>query len=325
MVRVENFFSKKRLELITQDLKTTQEHFAKLKKGIQTFEKEAELKEKQEKLKALNREIIESTIEAKGASKESGKDLGLPAVGAGIVGGAGSAEASDDDSEGFGGNALLGALGGIVGLKALKYLSNKPEVLQRLLKRHFPNKDREIAQTIDSLNIGQIKHEKRGIYNVAVNNKKATLIREDLEALDSIAFEKGRQKINERGYGGEHIVAKHSNPKQAGYITEDELLNMGNFIRDYIKEYKEPFVDKNGLRIYEWEDKNGPRFRIATGKIGKNTPSQKVGVLLTGGSDRKPVAPTRRIITFYSDRNLKNKMVFKNPKLNNATKLQKGA
>ncbi|WP_219350128.1 DEAD/DEAH box helicase family protein [Helicobacter sp. 11S02596-1] len=301
MVRVENFFSKKRLELITQDLKTSQERFAKLKKGIQTFEKEAELKVKQEKLEQLNREIIESSIQAKGVNKESGKDLGLGAVGAGIIGGAGSAEASDnDDSEGFGGNALLGALGGIVGLKALKYLSNKPEVLKRLLKRHFPNKDREIAQTIDSLNIGQIKHEKRGIYNVTYNGKNATYIRKDLENIeDVLRFERGNTNK-----GARHIKHRHLNLHKIGHIQQDELLNLGNSIRSYIKEHKEPFIDEKGHRIYEWENKEGVRFRVIAYKSNQQ-----------GQSKPALSKPADEIITFYSDRNLKDKMVFKNPKL----------
>ena len=70
--------------------------------------------------------------------------------------------------------------------------------------------------------------------------------------------------------------------------------------------FKEPFLEdktKTG-KVFEWQDSDGIRFRVTmdskrqAGEEGLITPLS---------------LPNDVIITFYSDRNLNKKMVFKNP------------
>ncbi|MEE3777369.1 hypothetical protein V2I28_07775 [Campylobacter sp. CX2-4080-23] len=91
-----------------------------------------------------------------------------------------------------------------------------------------------------------------------------------------------------------------------GYITNQELLNLGNSLREYIKTYKEPFIDSNGARIYEWENSDGVRFRAVVDSSRRDTTTAELP---------QPTV-TDDIITFYFDRNIKDKMIFRNPKLN---------
>ena len=140
-----------------------------------------------------------------------------------------------------------------------------------------------------------MKSSKKGLYNVAYNGKNAVLIKKDLEAVDeAILFEKGTKRK-----GGKHIRLAHSQePSQDGYVTKQEVVNLGANIREYLKDY-EPFIDTNGARLYEWE-KEGVRFRVVVNDLQAS-----------GGNSRLPSA-SEEIITFYSDRNLKEKMRFKN-------------
>ena len=118
--------------------------------------------------------------------------------------------------------------------------------------------------------------EKRGIYNVAYNDKKSTIIYKDLEAIENaIKFEKGfENKVTKKGFGALHIE-KHLNEKNAGWVTQQEYLNMGEVVRK-----GKLNTDKYGRRSYEYY-KNGIRFRVAIGYTGK-------------GKDR--------VISFFSDR-----------------------
>ena len=140
-----------------------------------------------------------------------------------------------------------------------------------------------------------MKSSKKGLYNVAYNGKNAVLIKKDLEVVDeAILFEKGTKRK-----GGKHIRLAHSQePSQEGYVTKQEVANLGVNIREYLKDY-EPFIDTNGARLYEWE-KEGVRFRAVVNDLQTS-----------GGNSRLPSA-SEEIITFYSDRNLKEKMRFKN-------------
>jgi len=155
--------------------------------------------------------------------------------------------------------------------------------------------------------------EKKNIHNVFNNDKKATILRQDIESVENaILLEKGRENPKTRkGYGAKHIL-KHTNDEQAqGYITQDELLNLGNSIRNYLKKHREPFIDKNNARLYEWQDKDGVNFRVVVSDIAAGKDST------TMAESKDLSLPTQRIITFYSDRNNKDnaKMDFKNPKL----------
>ena len=155
--------------------------------------------------------------------------------------------------------------------------------------------------------------EKRGIYNVTFNEKLSTPIQTDLEVIENAVIDymvhyiKGWHNIKrDKGVGAEHIKL-HLEKGSQGEITLEELLNLGNSLREYLKIFKEPFVDKEGnktAKIYEWENNEGVRFRIATDKIkGEGLP-------------RTPLSPIDEIIiTFYSDRNLNKQMAFKNPKV----------
>ncbi|MCR2055750.1 hypothetical protein CHLV4139_09710, partial [Campylobacter helveticus] len=145
----------------------------------------------------------------------------------------------------------------------------------------------------------KLEKEQKGIYNVAFNGKNATLIKKDLEAVEeAILFEKGTKRK-----GGKHIRLAHSTePSQEGYVTKQEVANLGVNIREYLKNY-EPFIDKNKARLYEWKDENGVKFRVVVNDIQTS-----------GGNSHLPSA-SEEIITFYSDRNLKEKMNFKNPAL----------
>ena len=107
--------------------------------------------------------------------------------------------------------------------------------------------------------------------------------------------------------GAKHISIRHlDDENKVGFVTKEELLNLGENVRNFIKEHKEPFVNKKNARIYEWEDDKGVRFRLVVGNETAGTPY----------TDELPQpAVSNNIITFYSDRNLKEPMKFENPKL----------
>ena len=154
------------------------------------------------------------------------------------------------------------------------------------------------------------KKEKRNIYNVSFNEKNSTPINAELEAIENIIIDyvvhyiKGwHNERRDKGRGAEHIKL-HLEKGSEGEINLEELLNLGNSIREYLKLFKEPFDDGRGGKVFEWENDEGVRFRIATDKIkGEGLP-------------KTPLSPSDEIIiTFYSDRNLNEKMEFKNPKV----------
>ena len=137
--------------------------------------------------------------------------------------------------------------------------------------------------------------EKRGIYNVAYNDKSATLVRRDLEKIDdALMFEKGSSKK-----GGAIHIKKHLEPEAQGAITQSELLNIGKNIREYLQKYKEPFIDDHGGRIYEWANKEGVKFRV----------------VVYEKTDGISASHPETIISFYSNRNLKKPMEFRNPEV----------
>ena len=140
--------------------------------------------------------------------------------------------------------------------------------------------------------------EKRGIYNVTYNDKTATLVRQDLDDINSaLLYERGDKEV-----GAKHTRIRHlRDENKVGYVKDTELLNLGENIRAFIKKYEEPFIDKRGARIYEWQDENGVRFRVVVDN--------------RRGNGQTPPPASESIITFYSDRNLKDRMDFKNPKV----------
>ena len=123
------------------------------------------------------------------------------------------------------------------------------------------------------------QREKRGIYNVAFNNKKSTIIRKDLDAIDEIIkFEKGEADYmlhgeRKSGYGALHIQ-KHLDTQNNGWVTKQEYLDMGQMLR------KSTMEEADDKRIYTYFNDEGIRFRVVIG-MGKNK---------------------ERVISFYSNR-----------------------
>ena len=152
--------------------------------------------------------------------------------------------------------------------------------------------------------------EQRGLYNVTYNGKNATLIKRDLEAVDeALKLTQGYHlEHSQKGKGAKHIRINHlQDPTKQGYITDLELVNLGKDLRTFLKDYA-PFVEKQKsgqeARIYEWENKEGVRFRLVSKIQGGGTTADS------------HLESAEEIITFYSDRNLKERMKFKNPALN---------
>jgi hypothetical protein len=137
--------------------------------------------------------------------------------------------------------------------------------------------------------------EKRGIYNVTYNDKTATLVRQDLQKIDdALVLEKGSNKK-----GGAVHIKKHLDPGAQGAITQGEFLSVGKNIREYLQKYKKPFIDESGGRIYEWADGNGVKFRV----------------VVYEKADGISASHPNSIISFYSNRNLKKPMEFRNPQV----------
>lgn len=159
----------------------------------------------------------------------------------------------------------------------------------------------------------QKNKEKLGIYNVTFNDKKATPIKAEVELIEDAVIDfvlhyiKGwHNKKRDKGRGAVHIKLHLENNSQ-GQIYHSELLEIGNSIRNYLNNFKQPFKDKNNASIYEWQDKNGVRFRVVS---DKNHSMISKGE----GHSNTPLSPfDETIITFYSDRNINQRMEFKNP------------
>ncbi|SUW89084.1 putative barnase/colicin E5 family endoribonuclease [Campylobacter hyointestinalis] len=190
---------------------------------------------------------------------------------------------------------------------AIKNIDNIPSGNLPTPTRNLLNEFKIAMKDIEQVVKSQAKKEIRGIHNVTYNDKKATYIKTDLENVDSAI----RYANTNRDKGAKHIKIRHlMDETKPGYITNQELLNLGNSLREYIKTYKEPFIDKNGARIYEWENKEGVKFRVVVDSSRRDATTAELP---------QPTA-TDDIITFYSDRNIKDKMIFRNPKLNQTIK-----
>ena len=161
----------------------------------------------------------------------------------------------------------------------------------------------KIAQANHILNKLEQK-EAKGLANVTYNGKNASLVYKDLENIDeAILYAKGTKKK-----GGAHIRIKHSTQdNQEGYVTPLEVSSLGKNIREFLK-YNEPFIDKNGARLYEWE-KDNVRFRVVINDIQE----------VSSGNSHLPSA-NEEIITFYSDRN-QAQMQSKNPSLQDVRRM----
>ena len=173
--------------------------------------------------------------------------------------------------------------------------------------------------------------EKRGIYNVTYNDKAATLIKQDLDSVeDALRYARGNKSEGAK-HIAKHIKIKHlSDESGEGYVSKSELLDLGENIRKYLAKYKEPFIDEKGGHIYEWVDDRGVKFRAVIGKAKREQDVPAITSTLKSADEaaEKGLSPNSslyshdRIITFYSDRNLKEPMKFKNPRVRYDVNLQ---
>lgn len=165
------------------------------------------------------------------------------------------------------------------------------------------DKFKDIVEKIDELLKEQ---EKLDIQEITFGDKQYAQIVTDLKLVNDaviatiVYYIKGyhNRKID-KGVGAQHIKF-HLNPTDKGYVSLDELLNLGASLREFSKIFKKPFTDDKGGKIYEWQNNDGVRFRVAIDKV------KWEGLI-------PPLSPSDyAIISFYSDRNLKFRMNFKN-------------
>ena len=160
----------------------------------------------------------------------------------------------------------------------------------------------------------ELQKETRGIYNVTFNDKNATPINLEPDLLEELIESTIKEAIimymkgfhdyrRDKGLGAEHIKI-HLEKGSEGEVNIEELLNLGNSLREYINVFEEAFIDKNGAKIYEWENDKGVRFRAIADKVPESVATH----LASLNSDTQ-------IISFYSDRNFNERMEFKNPKV----------
>ena len=165
------------------------------------------------------------------------------------------------------------------------------------------------------------KKEARGIYNVSFNEKKATVIDvevgifEDIVIKQLIYYVKGyHNPLRNKGLGSEHIKL-HLDENSIGTINIQELISLPTKIREHLNEFKEAFLDEKEAKIYEWQDKKGTRFRVVIDKISKRYLENLEKKYQERGLQLPLTSLDEIIITFYSDRNLNERMLFKNPKV----------
>lgn len=79
--------------------------------------------------------------------------------------------------------------------------------------------------------------------------------------------------------------------ERIGEISLDELIHIAYSLRDYLELFKEPFIEYES-QIFEWKNDEGVSFRMIINQHKNET-----------------------TMAFYSDRNTKAKMEFKNPKV----------
>lgn len=105
-----------------------------------------------------------------------------------------------------------------------------------------------------------VNREKRGIYNVQFNGKNSTKVMKDMMDVEqALRFEQGFENpVLKKGYGALHIE-KHIGSDKDGWVSKEELLNIGEAVRNV-----EPYL-KDGKRVYEYHNDAGDRFRLIVG------------------------------------------------------------
>lgn len=246
-----------------------------------------------------------------------------PHIASGLIVGTvnGTDENGNVSPEEFAKGFIYALFGSKITAEGVKRVS--PELYNKILSISKKPSE-EVKKIVDDAGADKLaKQEKRGIYNVTYNGKNATQIKQDLDNInDAIKYERGNI-----GKGAKHISIRHlDDESKAGFVTKEELLNLGENVRNFIKEHKKPFVNKKNARIYEWEDDKGVRFKLVVSNKngeGRGLPLGKSQDVSSITNDLRPatkkgLSPSGsldNIITFYSDRNLKEPMKFENPKL----------
>ena len=254
-------------------------------------------KEDGELLKLSNKSIISQK------DKKTKTINASPHIASGLLGGTanGADENGNVSPEEFAKGFIYALFGSKITAEGVKRVS--PELYNKILSISKKPSE-EIKKIVDNAGVDKLaKQEKRGIYNVTYNGKKATWLKQDMANIDNaIRYESGNLSK-----GAKHISIRHlDDESKEGFVTKEELLNLGENVRKFIKEHKEPFINDRKARLYEWEDDKGVRFRLVVGNETAGTPY----------TDELPrPAVSNDIITFYSDRNLKEPMKFENPKL----------
>ncbi|WP_107943950.1 hypothetical protein [Campylobacter concisus] len=229
-----------------------------------------------------------------------------PHIASGLLGGTanGTDENGNVSPEEFAKGFIYALFGSKITAEGVKKVS--PELYNKILSISKKPSE-EIKKIVDNAGVDKLaKQEKRGIYNVTYNGKFSTPVYKDLEDVEGAV----RYAIGNKNKGAKHIEIKHlEDTTKEGYVTKQELLNMGENMRKFIKEYKEPFINDRKARLYEWEDKDGVRFRLVINDIKDKNGGSGIHSAITSTSANDD------IITFYSDRNLKEPMKFENPKL----------
>ena len=243
-----------------------------------------------------------------------------PHIASGLLGGTanGADENGNVSPEEFAKGFIYALFGSKITAEGVRKVS--PELYSKILSISKKPSE-EVKNIVDNAGVDKLaKQEKRGIYNVTYNGKFSTPVYKDLEDVDDATkYAKG-----DKSKGAKHISIRHLNDEsKEGYVTRQELLSLGENIRAYLKENKEPFIDKSGGHIYEWEDKDGVRFRAVIGQAKRESDDRSITSTLkpTDEATKSGIIPnsslysSNDIITFYSDRNLKEPMKFENPKL----------
>ncbi|MDR2081031.1 MAG: hypothetical protein LBP54_03990 [Campylobacteraceae bacterium] len=122
--------------------------------------------------------------------------------------------------------------------------------------------------------------EKRGIYNVTFNDKEKVEIKTN-DYNDFIEYSKGN-----RNFGAKHIIRKHLGNGKDGELTKEELLNMGEIIRNGNIADDSIHID-NGILSYAYVfEKDGVKYKVAV--------------------NERPDG--KKLWSMYSDRNIKTQV-----------------
>ncbi|MGG7073205.1 DEAD/DEAH box helicase family protein [Campylobacter sp. 9BO] len=248
------------LKELKELMPNAKKELAQLKSSVKEFKGEAELKK-------LIKEHDEVVARLKGDDANNGVILNSNALVLAPLLGFVPVDDSDDE---FVFNGTSAGIAGILGLSALALKGKKfsQKDIKNLAIMANTNFKASVARVLE-------QKEKRGIYNVAFNDKKSTIIYKDLENIEQIIkFEQGFEnpKTN-KGFGALHIQ-KHLNKNADGWVTSQEYLNMGQMLR------KATMQEVKNKRVYTYFDDNNVRFRIIVGKNKNN----------------------ERVISFYSNR-----------------------